>query len=200
MRTLKMEVGCGEHIDCASRTASRLARTKKCGVRFNFNGISLLATPKKSPVTIGWEYEQITGKQAEQYRLSLKGQKERARNQAEVKSAQTAIDHWMLILRDVLQSGLDNTIGWLSNFLPVADRVGTTVNYPLLVGLFEGQGYKAGELTGQDKAFYEIKENLGRYIIGQVLSFWKDCGAVHPRICDFCEDYEALRMSQNQKN
>jgi hypothetical protein len=94
----------------------------------------------------------------------------------------------------MLRSGLDNTIGWLSNFLPSADRVGTKVNHPLLIGLFEGAGYKAGENVGQDKAFYEMKENLGRYIVGQVLSMWKSAsGAVHPRICDFCEDYEVMR-------
>ncbi len=191
-----MEVMCGQHIDHASRVASSLAREKNCGIRFDFNGISLLATPKKSPVTIGWEFEQITGQHAERYRLSPEGQMEKVRNEREIKSAQTAIDHWMLILPDMLKSGLDNTIGWLSNFLPVADRVGTEMNIPLLVGLFEAQGYKAGELTGHDKAFYEIKENLGRYIIGQVLQMWKDVGAVHQRICDFCEDYETLRRSQ----
>lgn len=102
----------------------------------------------------------------------------------------------MLILPDMLRSGLDNTIGWLSNFLPSANRVGTELNLPLLIGLLEAQGYKANENVGQDKAFYEVKENLGRYIVGQVLSMWKSVGAVHPRICDFCEDYEAMRRSE----
>lgn len=196
MKEMKLSLLPGGHIDNAIRTASSLARKHNCRVRFDFNGVSLQATPKKSPVTIGWEYEQITGQHAERYRLSSAGQKERALNEAEMKSSQSAIDHWMLILPDMLRSGLDNTIGWLSNFLPSANRVGTEVSHSLLIGLFEAQGYKVGEFVGKDKAFYEVKENLGRYIVGQVLSMWKSADAVSMRVCDFCEDYEAMRRSE----
>jgi hypothetical protein len=99
MKEMKLSLPVGDHIDNASRTASHLARKHNCMVRFDFNGVSLHATPKKSPVTIGWEYDQITGQHAERYRLSAAGQKEHARGEAEVKSAQSAIDHWMLILQ-----------------------------------------------------------------------------------------------------
>lgn len=192
MKVMRLSFLVGDNIDNASRTASRFARKHNCRARFDFNGVLLCATPKKSPVTIGWEYRQ----QAERCRLSSAGQEERARSEAEVKSAQTAIDQWMLILPDILRSGLDNTIGWLSNFLPSADRVGTQVNLPMLISLFEGAGYKADECVGQDKSFYEVRENLGRYIVGQVLSMWKSVGAVHPRICDFCEEYETMRRNE----
>ena len=193
---MKLSLCPGSEISDTSRTASILARTHNCKVQFNFNGVPLQATPKKSPVTICWEFQKIISQHCERYYRSPEGKKERARDESEVKVAQKAIDHWMLIVRDMLESGLDNTIGWLSNFLPLANRVGTKVNHSLLISLFEAQGYKAEECTGKGEAFYEVKENLGRYIVGQVLSMWKSTGAVHPHICDFCENYETLRRGQ----
>jgi hypothetical protein len=196
MKVIRLQILPGENINRAGLDASKLARKNKCRVRFDFNGIRLFATPKKSPVTIGWEYNLITSQQAVAYRMTPEYRQACAEDEADVKSKQMAIDAWMLMLPNVLRNSLDNTIGWLSNFLPWADRVGTKKDYPLLTAMFEGAGYVADELVGKDEAFYQIKYNLGRYIIGQVLSSWKDGSSVPPIVCNFCEQYEAMRRSE----
>ncbi len=58
MKTILLNPDSGSSIYTVSRQASQLARQRqnKCFVRFVFNGVEFTATPKKSPVTIQWEY------------------------------------------------------------------------------------------------------------------------------------------------
>lgn len=45
----------GTHIDTACLHAALMAKANGCLVRFTFNGVRLVASPKKSDVTLHWE-------------------------------------------------------------------------------------------------------------------------------------------------
>ena len=82
MKRIKYSPSCGRHISAACNEAAYMAKTKRCLVHFSFNESELVASPKKSPTTLLWEFELNIGRNIDAYHRSA-GYKEMLERQAE---------------------------------------------------------------------------------------------------------------------
>ena len=103
----------GTSIDVAAAEAIAKAKKQRCPVHFNFNGVKLVATPKKSVTTIVWEFHQIINQQADKYHHSKAANK----RQATIKEGQQQIDAAFMALPAILAEAepdrLAGTVRWL---------------------------------------------------------------------------------------
>lgn len=202
MKTITYEPMGGENIAHTVRHTARLSKTSGCRVRFRFNDVTLYATPKKSPVTIRWEWELINGQRAEQYRLSKKGQQERARRAAEIVSKQYAVTAAVRGLPGLVENNnLDHLMGWLHSFVEHADDIGVDMNaaanlkgggHEWIAILFESKGYKENPHVGQPPEWFNTRERMGQYIIGQAINCLRRGMPPHPITQSFVAKYYAL--------
>lgn len=91
MKAIRYEPEPGASIKHSCRVTRQMAKQQKCLVRFNFNAVPLIATPKKSVVTLEWEYDTIAGMRSNAYRNSKEGIRKRREAEAFRKRADAAI-------------------------------------------------------------------------------------------------------------
>jgi hypothetical protein len=193
MKTMNYEPMCGDNIAHTVRHTARLSKTSGCRVRFSFNGVTLQATPKKSPVTLLWEWERINGQHAEKYRLSKKGQDAHAIRTAETARLKTQSETLLMALSSILLSGsTDELMGWLKSFALVADDVSVKLDTATLAAKFEAAGFKENEGVGQKPEWFNTRPRMASYIVGQVINCLKRGMPPHPVTVSFVEKYQAL--------
>ena len=192
MKVITLKLRANVYLEDAVQNAIKLAREKRCLVRFNFSGVSLFATPKKSPVTIEWEYNHISSQKADARCMSAEYREKYGRGTDDLKAKQLALDDCLVNVLGVLDSGLDDVMVWLSDFIPLSQDGRLVYGRRNLAEAFERHGYKQNEFIDGAKDFYLVKENLGRYIVGQVIDCLKRGFPPHPRLIRHCGTYAGM--------
>lgn len=214
MRTTNYTTSPGEHVSHAALAAAQTAKKSKCRVRFDFNGIRLEASPKKSPVTLVWEFGRCWDQRAETYRLSKEGQtaaKKRAQEVARNQDATAAAIRTLCGLCSDKEpsrswpSKLDCLVGWLHSFSHYADDIGVDMDaaagvksggHEYVALLFESAGYKQDHHVGQPPEWFNTRERMGQYIVGQAIACLRRGMAPHPVTQAFAAKYYALPSAE----
>lgn len=171
MKTMTYRPIVGDRISHSVQEASRLSKTHRCRVRFEFNEVTLQATPKKSPVTLLWEWELICGQHYEQYRLSKAGQVARRLRNGEVATRRENVASLIARLPRLLAAGdVDGLMLWLDLFVDSADDVDVHFDCAELARTLEASGFIENDLVGQPPASFNTREKVGRYIVGQAIN------------------------------
>ena len=183
----------GEHVVRVARAASRIARERRCRVRFTFNGVKLDATPKKSPYTVVWEFHRIIGQLQSNYRLSRRGQEELRRRAAEIADKQSAIMALTQNLGWVLDNtNLDTLMDWLKQFVRFADDSGVRIRHEDVAIQFESRGYQENHHVGQPAEWFNTRERMGQYLIGEAINSLRRGLPPHPITLQFIDKYWEL--------
>lgn len=199
MKTTTYHPMAGERIYHSVLHASRLSKQDHCLVRFKFNDVPLFASPKKSPTTILWEWEQHCGRSASNYRSSKAGIEAAAARDREIVATQEAATTLIGRLPGTVHTKDNDLImRWVSDFTKVADDV--AIDFDKAAGLrsgglewvalcFESVGFKENDLVGEPPESFNVKDRLARYIVGQVINCARRNMPPHPCCDGFVERY-----------
>lgn len=192
MKTLEL-LG-GEHIDNACKEACALAIQSGEDVGFSFNGQDVVATPKSSWQEVAKDWSDKMDASSKAYRESSEGLLSAAKREQDIAEKQKRIDLQILSLDQVCYTGsLDDVLNWLEPFTKDADDVGVKVNYNSIVSVFLSAEYENNWGVGKPPEFFNTKENMGNYIIGQAISCMKSGMPPHHICLTFIEKYRGLK-------
>jgi hypothetical protein len=192
MKTLTYRPHAGEHLIQAARWATALARSYRALVRFQFNDCTLVATPKKSPCTIAWEFDLACDRAHSKWKNSAEGQRQLAARAEQIKARQQLADCLTSQLPDRIAGGLDALMEWVREVQPVADDIAVDYDAGQILQLLLEAGYKADRFVGQPRDSFNTRARLGGYIIGQVISALQKGMPPHPICLQFIDRYFAL--------
>jgi hypothetical protein len=184
---------CGEHIDTSIKNACALAVNKNKNVFFNFNDDTIRVTPNSDVQEIKREREERLIKKQKEYESSDEFKNIKIKAELDLASTQIQIGSLINLLLNDKVVTLDELMKWLKKFADVADRIGVTYNKTELIDWFTKNGYVMGYGVGQPPEFFETKERLGRYIVGQAMSCLNSGMGPHPVTINFVDKYFTLK-------
>ena len=183
----------GTDINSAITKAIELVKYKKQQVSFNFNDIDVVVGLHDSRNSVYEQWKTKREQAAETYRNSPEYKAQQIKRNQEIQHNQKVVDDCFNSLENVLSVGsLDMIITWIKLFSECADDIGVKCDYKKLYYIFLSRGYQANENTGLPQDKYKQREIMGRYIIGQVMSFLKGNSPPHPVAVNFADKYFLL--------
>lgn len=202
MKTMTYEPSAGTRIEHACDEAVKLAKRSGATVRFKFNDVELKATPDLKPDEIVDDWRRESARLSEEYRNSPEGRAEAARRAAEIVSKQDAVTAAIRSLPGLVENNnMDHLMGWLHSFVEHADDIGVDMNaaanlngggHEWIAILFESKGYKENHHVGQSPEWFNTRERMGQYIIGQAINCLRRGMPPHPITQSFVAKYYAL--------
>lgn len=194
MKKLTYDPLAGTTIDHACKEATALAIRKSAEVTFDFNGITLTATPDSSPADIQKDWKVKLEKEREEYRASPEYTEDEKRRVEEISSNQSIVNHFMETIEQILATcSTDDLMESLKKFTLAADNVGVKFDNVRLVTILESAGHKEHAHVGRPPSDFDSKEVMAQYIIGQVINFLRSGMPPHPVTVSFIEKYFALK-------
>lgn len=199
---MKYKPMCGDTLDTTCSHVTRMAKKLGKVVRFDFNGVKLFGAPKKSESTLIWEWENAIGRNASNYHCSREGRAYEQERSNEIIKKQDSITALVGQLNGLLAlNNMDFTMGWIASFTRDADDIGVDINkackvngggFELLALMFEAHGFKDNDSVGNAPEWYNTRERMGRFIIGQCINCFRNNMPPHP-VCEiFVEKYFKL--------
>lgn len=183
----------GTHIDQACQEAVALAVEKKQDIAFKFNDVELSATQWSKPETIAKCYDAITKRRRKEYWASPEGIAAAKERRDAVAARQSAVDGLLYKLPKVLKSvSLDKAMKWLQSFQPPSDDVDVKLNRRDVAKTFIAFGYAENEHVGNPPEWFNTRERMGRYVIGQAINCLNRGMPPHWRTLHFCKEYFKL--------
>lgn len=188
----------GTYIDTACTQASKFAIDKNCHVKFNFNGVEITATPKSTWDELAAQYHEATRIEHEKYLASPECKAEEIRRTKERNEHQHEIDKLMALL-DTHTDGryymknMDFLMTWINSLTEHADYVGVKFDPKKVFNWFKKNKFIMGFGVGEGEDFFQNKENMARYIIGQVMDFLDKGYPPHPVTTKFIGNYFKLK-------
>lgn len=183
----------GTSMDNAIDKAIELAKHKNDSVSFDFNVVEVTVDKNSEFKSVYLKWNDAMNKAGENYRNSPEYKAQQIKRNQEIEHNQKIVTNCFNSLENVLNVGsLDMTMSWIKLFAECADDIGVTCDYKKLYDIFVNHGYKAGENVGLTEEKYKQKEIMGRYIIGQVMSFLKENSPPHPVAVSFAKKYFLL--------
>lgn len=183
--------GIGDHISTTCREACRIARLRKKPVSFRFNDIFMVASPRTKPESMAKQFDAIMKREGQRYRMSPPAILRQRERDQEIRDKQAAANGLIEALPLALRT-LDETMEWLRAFVPLADDIGVVIPCVALWTEFRDAGYVTGELVGQPPEWFDNRDKMGRYIIGQVMDYLRRGAAPHPMTAEFARRYFEL--------
>lgn len=190
---INLPILAGTSVDDAIDKAITLAKNKNDSVSFDFNGIEVTVDKNSEHKTVYQKWNDAMNKAGENYLNSPEYKAEQIKRNQEIQHNQKVVDDCFNSLENVLNVGsLDMIITWIKLFSECADDIGVKCDYKKLYYIFLSRGYQANENTGLPQDKYKQKEIMGRYIIGQVMSFLEGNSPPHPVAVSFADKYFLL--------
>ena len=168
----------GQHLAKAVFEMIAVANLTKRSCTTQFNDITITVLPGGSLEAVMENFRIKTDQQNLAYQNSPAGKAATARRLKQKRALQLQMNKAMAELPKIDLSNISNAIAWLDKIQSPSDRIGIKTPVEQIVPLFEIAGYAANENCGE-KFDENDKENFGRYIIGQALSFLKEAGSIH---------------------
>ena len=193
MKTLIYRPVGGTNIEHACNEAVKMARQGDCMVRFDFNGVELVASGRSDPKALSDSFLDEMNKRAEAYKKSPEGIQDAENRRLLVESNNLKAAELIRNLPALLVAEtLNDLMGWLKQFAVIADDIGTRFDHRELRLALESAGYKNNEGVGQPPEWFNTRERMGRYIVGQVIDCLSTGMPPHPITLSFIGKYEAL--------
>jgi len=190
-KTLTYDPLCGTSINFACKEAVAMAVNNKCHVKFNFNGINLEATPNCTPTRLISQFHTELDENARKYEESPEGIAHAKYQEEKKVENQIKIDKLIGKLSGVV-SNRDKLMKWMGEFTECADQIGTKFDEQPLVAQLESVGYSDGQFTGNPPEWFNTKERMAGYLIGQAINCLNQGMPPHPMVGRFVEDYFKL--------
>lgn len=193
MSTRTFEPSPGTHIREACKEAAAMAIKKNSDVEFEFNGITITATPQSSPASLEADQDTKLAAEAKAYHESPEYAAEQQRRAETVKTSQNVVNCFMDGIEHVLATcSTDGILKYFKLFVNAADDVGVNFDHNKLADLLEQYGYKDGMHVGKPQEAFDDKETMAQYILGQVVTCLRRGMPPHPITNSFIEKYFAI--------
>lgn len=173
MKTRTLRIRTGYSAYWAIAEATRIAKSQHCLVKFRFNDMRFVAAPKKSAWSLLWDLTHSITRSQAHYGLTAEARVEEKRLEGHVRHCQIEIDGFMTRLDEAIVQGQDSVIGWLKDFLPLADYIMVKYDRGLILEKLRAAGYVTNaccNLTAED---YKTKAAAGKWLIGQVMNCYE---------------------------
>lgn len=192
MKTIDYDPRNGSHIDFECDEIRRIAKERRCLVRMVFNGVRLLAAPKRSARSLRWEWHKLFSEQASKWRQSPQYAAHKCEQEQRRRETQSALDQQMSVL-PLATGTLDALMNWLYLFTPLANTSDdVTYNIAATVDAMEAAGYRENAHVGLAPNDFTTRCVLGGYIAGQAINCLRAGLPPHPVLCGFIEQYFEL--------
>ena len=192
----------GTSIDVAAKEAIAQAKKQRCPVKFNFNGTKLIATAKKSPTTLVWEFNQILAQQSDRHTHSKAGLKAAAERAQQIKDGQQRLNAAFTTLPALLAQPepqrLDSLVRWLRDNQSDMDDCEVEYSIAKLLTDLESAGYVDNAHVGKKPECF-TRQAIGEWIVGQVINCLKHGMGPHQIIHRFADDYFGWTDEQEAK-
>lgn len=205
----------GENIEFSCKTAIDLSIKNEMPVRFVFNGIELIASRHSTVESLLETFHSEMTRRVEEYENSPEYQIKQEQRRVELEEKKVKVrklleDFDSLYKKSFLDNAINvslkgklpsnpykymgKMIDWIDEFAPLADDIGISIEYnPYeMASKLEMAGFIENEGVGYDKDWFDTKEKMGRYIIGQVINCLKKGMPPHPITSSFIEKYRQL--------
>lgn len=193
MKTITYEPSVGTRIEHACDEAVKLAKRGGATVRFKFNDVELTATPDHQPAALVDDWRRESDRLSEEYRTSPEGRAEAARRESQITTLKTQAAELLGKLDSVLAANSqDEIMDWLKSFAPISDDVSVKFDTAALAAKFEAAGFKENEGVGQEPDWFNTRDRMAGYIVGQVINCLKRGMPPHPVTVSFVEKYQAM--------
>lgn len=193
MNTLTFDPSPGTHIREACKEAAAMAINKNSAVEFEFNGITVTATPQSSPASIEADWNSKMEADSKAYRESPEYAAAQQRRAEQVKTSQNVVNCFIDGIEQVLATcSTDDILKYFKPFVEAADDVDVKFDKSKLSDLLEQYGYKDGMHVGKPQEDFNDKETMAQYILGQVVSCLRRGMPPHPITNSFIEKYFKL--------
>lgn len=185
----------GTSINAACREAVNLATQGNTEITFTFNGIALEAAPSATPEGLVARWHLLFDAEREAYRNSPEGKKAAAERDAEILRKQTELNATVEALPKILRTDnhLNALIKWIGELVEPSDDVDVAWNPARIVVRLESAGYIENKHVGRSPEWFNTRERMGWYIIGQAINCMNKGMGPHPVTLSFCKKYFSLQ-------
>lgn len=193
----------GEHIETASRNAQRIAFEKGQRVGFQFNDVRLWAFPAGSSDIPAKFYSTVVERRHNAYLESPEGKAAQKRRDSEIAEKQFACDNVTNNLDSILaHNSSTGVLFFIEKFCKAANDIAVTIDHKRIIASLENAGFERNAYVMPSWAlklqkkfwpkFFENKNRLYKYIIGQVLSCLYNGMPPHQVTLHFIEKWNKL--------
>lgn len=182
-----MDVECGQHIKTAIEQAISIAACKDCNVSFTFNGIELIVNALSIYDDVMKEFDNKREEESERWRNSPEGLAFYEEQRIEKEQKQKIMDSLMIIAPTVWKQNKNwnRKLKWLIDYHS-CNIIGVDYDKDNIISIIE-TFHEDSWGVGKPKEFFNNKENMAKYVIGQWLNMMKKMGCVHDMVGSFAE-------------
>jgi hypothetical protein len=196
MKTINLEVFCGDSLRPTITKACVLAREKNCLIQFNFNDVNLIVSTGEKEADVLNRWEKGMEENRQKYLQSPEYREYQIKRKKEVNANVDIVKSCIASLETTLVQGNDSIMRWVKLFAECADDTEASnlanVNYKDLSNLFIKYGFKPDAKCGLPKEEYNNKQVMCEYIVGQVLSSLVKNSPPNPVASSFVDKYFGL--------
>jgi len=181
--------GIGESISQSCKAAVAQAREINAPVSFTFNDMEMRAQPDSTPEGLVDDWNRRMEAARKAWQESPEGIAYEQNRLAEIAKAQAKVNELEEKLNSVLlDQGMDELMEWVAEFTSNTDWVGVTFDKEFVIGAFEHVGFKENWHVGKPPEWFDTRQKLGQYIVGQMLDGYKNHGCVPQIIAYWCQE------------
>jgi hypothetical protein len=185
--TITIDLECGSFIGSVIKEAIALAASKDCNVSFTFNGIELIVNALSIYDDVYNEFNKKREEESQRWRNSPEGIAYFEKDRIDTEKKQRIMDGLMVIASDVWKQNKNwnRKMKWLIDYHSCNIRA-VSYNKEEIISIVE-MFHEENWGVGEPKEFFNKKENMAKYVIGQWLSMMKKMGCVHDMVGSFAE-------------
>jgi len=184
----------GSHITKACDEAIGLAKESGNPVSFKFNDIALRVLPDDQSSVLVARWQSLLDDRQRAYRESPAGRKAAAERAETVKRKQVELDSCVEALPKILRADnhLNALVYWLVEIVEPADDVDVAWDSAAVADRLIAAGYSENEYAGHEPEWFNSRERMGRYLLGQAINCMKKGLPPHSITLSFAQKYFAL--------
>jgi hypothetical protein len=182
----------GEFIGDTIKNAVKIAWETNQPCSFTFNDIHVEVLVTDTVSTVHEKYEVLVKARHSNYIESALYKTEKLKSEQRLETATLRCKYLMEGLPWVLSGTIKDLLLWIREFQPVADHRGAFKDHQKLAEMLEQAGYVEHFGVGADKEFFKVPDNLGKYIVGQVIDHLRNDRPPHQVCLKFIDDYLKL--------
>jgi hypothetical protein len=201
---------CGTHIGNACKEAIDLAIESDSPVVFTFNDIEIKAYETSTVEELCQKYSYETKVRAEAWHRTQEYKDQQDKRNLEVaekswqvlelfKKLDLIIEKCFIakVMKDrgitlTLERSQEELLNWMELFVPLADDIAIEFDKELLISKLNKAGFFENEEVGRNPDWFDTRDKMARYIIGQVIGCLKSGMPPHPMTVSFIEKYREL--------
>lgn len=186
-KTITIDPACGSYIKTVIQQAISIAATKDCNVSFTFNGIELIVNALSIYDDVIKEWDTKRKEESERWRNSPEGIAYFEEQRLDTEKKQRIMNSLMVIAPCVWKQNKNwnRKMKWLVDYHS-CNISSVSYDKDKIISIVENS-HEDGWGVGKPQEFFENKENMAKYVIGQWLNMMKKMDCVHDMVGSFAE-------------